>query len=84
MEEMTTIKDECILTGAPIVIQKNSGYLRNIIKRVADNYDSADFDCVAFLADIQLAKDNCHAIIEAAELTLKVVDKLKHEVIDKH
>lgn len=78
MEEMTTIKDECVLMGAPRVIKKNGGYLVNIIKRIADNYDSSDFDSVAFLADIQLAKDNCIAIKEAAELTIKTLDKLKN------
>lgn len=80
---MTTIQDECILMGAPRIIKKNGGYLANIIKRVAENYDSSDFDCVAFLADIQLAKDNCHTIIEAAELTLKTLDKLRKEVTEK-
>lgn len=79
-EEMTTIADECILLGAPRIIKKNGGYLANIIKRIADNYDSSDFDHVAFLADIQLAKDNCTAIIEAAELTIKTLDKLRNEV----
>jgi len=83
MEEMTTIKDECVLMGAPRVIKKNGGYLVNIIKRIADNYDSSDFDSVAFLADIQLAKDNCIAIKEAAELTIKTLDKLKNEVTSK-
>jgi hypothetical protein len=82
-EEMTTIQDECILMGAPRIIKKNGGYLANIIKRVAENYDSSDFDCVAFLADIQLAKDNCTSIVEAAELTIKTLDKLKNEVISK-
>ncbi len=65
MEEMTTIQDECILMGAPRIIKKNGGYLANIIKRIAENYDSSDFDSVVFLADIQLAKDNCRTIIEA-------------------
>lgn len=81
---MTTIQDECFLMGAPRVIRKNGGYLANIIKRIADNYDSADFDGVAFLADIELAKDNCIAIKEAAEQTIKVMEKLKHEVTHKH
>ena len=79
-EEMTTIQDECTVMGAPIVMQKNSGYLRNTIKRLAENYDSSDFDVVAFLADIQLAKDNCRSIVKAAELTMKTLDKLKNEV----
>ena len=83
MEEMTTITDECILMGAPRIIKKNSGYLANIIKRIAENYDSTDFDGVAFLADIQLAKDNCRTIKEAAELTIKTLDKLKNEVTSK-
>ena len=77
---MTTIADECILLGAPRIIKKNGGYLVNIIKRLAENYDSSDFDGVAFLADIQLAKDNCTTIIEAAELTIKTLDKLRNEV----
>ena len=80
MEEMTTIQDECTLMGAPRVIKKNGGYLANIIKRIADNYDSADFDSVAFLADIKLAKDNCTSIVEAAELAIKTLDKLRNEV----
>ena len=79
-EEMTTIADECILMGAPRVIRKNGGYLANIIKRIAENYDSSDFDGVAFLADIQLAKDNCRAITEAARLAAEMLDKLKKEV----
>lgn len=77
---MTTIQDECILMGAPRIIKKNGGYLVNIIKRLAENYDSSDFDGVAFLADIQLAKDNCTTITEAAELTIKTLDKMKNEV----
>lgn len=77
---MTTIADECILMGAPRVIRKNGGYLANIIKRIAENYDSSDFDGVAFLADIQLAKDNCRAITEAARLAAEMLDKLKKEV----
>lgn len=77
---MTTIADECILMGAPRVIHKNGGYLANIIKRIADNYDSSDFDGVTFRADIQLAKDNCTSIVEAAELTIKTLDKLRNEV----
>lgn len=77
---MTTIQDECILMGAPRIIKKNGGYLVNIIKRLAENYDSSDFDGVAFLADIQLAKDNCTTITEAAELTIKTLDKLRNEV----
>ena len=83
MEEMTTIADECILMGAPRIIRKNGGYLVNIIKRITENYDSTDFDHVVFLADIQLAKDNCRAITEAAELTMKTLDKLKNEVTSK-
>lgn len=83
MEEMTTITDECILMGAPRIIKKNSGYLSNIIKRIAENYDSTDFDGVAFLADIQFAKDNCTSIVEAAELTIQVLDKLKNEITSK-
>ena len=78
---MTTIADECILMGAPRIIKKNGGYLANIIRRIADNYDSSDFDGVACLADIQLAKDNCRAIIEAAELTLSSLDNLRNEVV---
>ena len=77
---MTTIQDECILMGAPRIIKKNGGYLANIVKRIAENYDSTDFDGMTFLADIQLAKDNCRAITEAAELTMKTLDKLKNEV----
>lgn len=80
MEEMTTIKDECVLLGAPRIIKKNGGYLANIVKRIAENYDSTDFDGMTFLADIQLAKDNCRAIIEATELTLDTLDKLRNEV----
>ena len=83
MEEMTTITDECILMGAPRIIKKDGGYLANNIKRIADNYNSRDFDGVAFLADIQLAKDNCRTITEAAELTIQVLDKLKNEVTSK-
>ena len=80
MEEMTTIKDECILMGAPRVIKKNGGYLMSIVKRIADNYDSTVFDNVAFLADIQLAKDNCNAIMEAAKLSLQTLEKLHREI----
>ena len=79
MEEMT-ISDECTILGVPRVIKKNGGYLANIIKRIAENYDSADFDGVAFLADIQLAKDNCRAITEAARLAVEILNKLKKEV----
>lgn len=82
-EEMTTISDECILMGAPQVIQKNGGYLLNIIKRIAENYDSADFEGVALLGDIQLAKDNCRTIIEVAELTLETLEKLKKELTER-
>lgn len=82
-EEMTTIQDECILMGAPRIIKKNGGYLANIIKRIAENYDSTTFDGVAFLADIMLAKDNCRAIIEAAELTIQTLTLLKNEVTSK-
>ncbi len=80
---MTTIADECILMGAPRVIRKNGGYLANIIKRIAENYDSSDFDGVACLAEIQLAKDNCRAIIEAAELSLSTLDKLRNELTEQ-
>jgi len=83
MAEMTTIKDECILMGAPRIVKKNGGYLNNIVKRISENYDSEDFDVVAFLADIQLAKDNCTAIIEAAQLTVHTLDKLRNEVTDR-
>ena len=82
-EEMTTIADECILLGAPRIIKKNGGYLVNIIKRLAENYDSSDFDHVAFLADIQLAKDNCRAIVEASELAIQTLDKLRNELTAK-
>lgn len=82
-DNLTTIADECILMGAPRIIKKNGGYLANIIKRVAENYDSTDFDGVSFLADIQLAKDNCTSIVEAAELTIKTLDKLRNEVTDR-
>ena len=80
---MTTIQDECILMGAPRIIKKNGGYLANIIRRIAENYDSSDFDPVAFLADIQLAKDNCRAIIEASELAIQTLDKLRNELTAK-
>ncbi len=83
MEEMTTIQDECILMGAPRIIKKNGGYLANIIKRIAENYDSSDFDSVVFLADIQLAKDNCRTIIEASELAIQTLDKLRNELTAK-
>ncbi len=79
---MTTIQDECILLGAPRIIKKNGGYLANIITRIVENYDSADFDGVTLLTDIQLAKDNCRSIIEAAELTLKTLGKLRKEIKD--
>lgn len=83
MEEMTTITDECIITGAPQVIVKNGGYLSNLVERIAENYDSADFDGVALLGDIQLAKDNCRTIIEVAELTLETLEKLKKELTER-
>lgn len=79
-EEMTTITDESIILGAPRIIKKNGGYLSNLVERIADNYDSPDFDAVALLGDIQLAKDNCRTIIEAAELTLNALEKLRNEL----
>ena len=84
MEEMTTIQDECILMGAPRVIKKNANYLLDIIQRIVKNYDNADFDAVAFMADIQLAKDNLATITEAAEQTKAVLTKLRHELSDTY
>lgn len=80
---MTTIQDECILMGGPRVILKNGGDMLNIMQQIVTNYYSSDFDHVAFLADIQLAKDNCTAIIEAAQLTVHTLNKLRNEVTDR-
>ena len=82
-EEMTTIQDECILMGGPRVILKNGGDMLNIMQQIVTNYYSSDFDHVAFLADIQLAKDNCSDVIEAAQLTVQTLNKLRNEVTIK-
>ena len=83
MEELTTIADECVLMGAPRIIKKDCGYLANIVARIVENYDSTDCDGVGLLADIQLAKDNCTAIVEAAELTANTLEKLRKELSEK-
>ena len=78
-----TIQDECILMGGPRVILKNGGDMLNIMQQIVTNYYSSDFDHVAFLADIQLAKDNCSDVIEAAQLTVQTLNKLRNEVTIK-
>ena len=80
-EILITIQDECTLMGAPAVIKKNGGYLVNITQRIAENYDSPNFDRVVFQTDLELADENCAAIIEAAELLKETLEKLRKEVI---
>ena len=82
MEEYTTIADECILLGAPRIVKKNGGYLANIIQRIVENYDSTEFNSVALLADIELAKENCDEITEAAQLVKNTLEKLHHELTE--
>ena len=83
LEKLTTIADECILVGAPRIIKKNAGYLANGVNRIVENYDSTDFDDVSLMADIELCRENCDEIIEAARLCKETLKKLYKELTQK-
>ncbi len=80
METGFTIKDLCQLEGAIIVLQRYAKHLRKHTRNAIDNYESSDFDEVAFLEDVGYARDNASVIAQTREIIESSLNSMRAEV----
>lgn len=75
-----TIIDECQMEGAIIVLQRYAHHLKKHLRNAVTNYESTDFDQVAFLADVAYALDNADVVMQTAEMIKETLKAMRAEV----